>query len=145
MVFRRDDPAETPAGHVEVFGEARDHERIVGKIERAPGRVIVGEAEIDFVDDQPPVPLTNRRNDAFHFVAADARARRIRWRCDQNAARGWRPILLDQLCGELIIRLGTDGNTDGLAFQNADEMARARIARIREQNAIVAVHEQRVD
>jgi len=136
--------------------------------------VIVGEPEIDFVDDQPSAPLRDRRNDALHFVAGDTRARRIRRRGDEdphacgsrrcaaprggvvcalgrpgganvNATRGRRPILFDQLRGELIIRRRTNGNADRLAFQNANEMARARIARIGEQNAVIAVHQQRVD
>ncbi len=94
--LRRDDPAEPPPGHVEVLGEARHDEEIVGV--RDPRRdstdsrlAVVGQAEVDLVDDEPPAEPRDGSGDRAHLVGRDLRAGRIRRRRDQHAARARRP------------------------------------------------------
>ena len=53
QVRRRHQPAEAPAGHAEVFGEAVDHDRIPVERQHARGRRRIGDAMVDLVGDQP--------------------------------------------------------------------------------------------
>ena len=50
--FRQDHPAETPAGHGEVLGEAIDHDGLVAEGQSRRRRFAIGNAVIDLVGDK---------------------------------------------------------------------------------------------
>ena len=56
-IFGHHHPADSPAGHREVFREAVDRHRPVGEAERGIGRGFVGDAVIDLVGDQADAAL----------------------------------------------------------------------------------------
>ena len=139
----RDDPAEPPTGHRKILREARYHERVVGELEHAARRVVVGESEVDLVDDQrASTPRDGRRR-----CAASRRAprwSRSGWTAMRPALRACvPPVTLDELRGELVSRVGPDRDRDRLALEDPHEMAVARIAGVRKQDLVVAVDEER--
>jgi len=62
---------------------------------------------------------------------------------DQHAACGRRPVALDEICRELVTRVGADRNSHRRAFEQPDERSIARVAWIGEQDPLVAVHDER--
>ncbi len=78
-----------------------------------------------------------------HLVVRDHRARRIRRRGDQRAARAPRPVARDRFRRELVVLRGADRHAERRAFEHPHEVAVARVARIGEQHLLVAVHQQR--
>ena len=147
--LRRHQPAQAPARHVEIFREAGNHERIVGEFQHAVRMLVhaesVGQAEIDFIDDELASMFRHGGDDLAHFFVRHDGAGRIRRRRDQCAARRRRPVPVDQLRRQLIVRFRPDRDADGIALEDADEMAIARITRIGQQNPVVAVDEERHD
>ena len=149
VALRRDDPPQPPPGHVEVLGEARHDEDVVGVLagdgQRGLRLAVVGQAEIDLVDDEPPAQARAGRGDPAQLVRRNLRAGRVRRRRDQHAARARRPRRFDQIGGKLVIRLRPDRNADGFPLEHADEMPVARIAGIGQQDLVVAIDEERHD
>ena len=107
--------------------------------------MVVGESQVDFVDDQASTEARDGGDDLSHLVRRNAGARRIRRRRDQHATRRGCPLPLDRFGGQLIARFGPDRNADGLAFQYADEVTIARIPGIGHQDAIIAIDDERDD
>ncbi len=143
MPLGGDDPAQPPTGHVEVLGEARDDEEVVGQRECRARRALVGQAEVDLVDDQPSAEVVDRAGDARHLVVSDHRAGGIRRRGDQRRTRASGPVARDRLRRELVVLRGTDGHADRRPFEHAHEVPVARIAGVGEQHLLVPVQQQR--
>src|SRR5215467_1358903 len=97
-------PAEAPASHVEILGEAADYESVLSKLERASRFARVRKSEIDLIDDQHAALRCDRGSNPLELVARHHRACWIRGRRDERAASSWRPLARDELRGELIIR-----------------------------------------
>ena len=89
VALGRDDPAQPPPGHVEVLGEARHDEEssacAPASVERRLRLAVVGEAEIDLVDDEPPAQRAHGRGDPAQLVR-----RRPACRSDSTATRSAR-------------------------------------------------------
>ena len=88
-VVRRDDPAETPACHREIFRERVDDEGIARVFEHR-GRVRpVGEAMIDLVGDDADVALGADGHDRGEFGLWQDRSGRVGRTGNDQAGRGW--------------------------------------------------------
>ena len=59
-LLREHHPAQAPARHAEIFGEAVDHDHVAGEPERGPRLRAVGQALVDLVDDQHALLLLNK-------------------------------------------------------------------------------------
>ncbi len=104
---------------------------------------VVGEAEIDLVDDEPAA----QPRDVAAIARSSSGATCVPVGFDGDAISAPRvravPRALDQAGGKLVARFGPDRNADGVALEHADEMAVARVARVGEQDLVVAVDEER--
>ncbi len=146
VALRCDDPPQPPPGHVEVLGEARHDEQIVGvragDRERRSRLAGVAQPEVDLVDDETPAQPGDGLRDPRELVRRDLRAGRIGRRGDQHAACPPGPRALDQAGGELIAGLGSDRDAYGRPLEHADEMPVARVSGVGEQDLLVAIDEQ---
>ena len=142
-----DDPAQAPAGHVEVLGEARDDEQVLGKRPgefegraRLPG---VGEAQVDLVDDQRRTPVRHGFGDRPHLPGGDHRPGRIRWRGEQDRPRRRRPVLLDKRGRELVVGVGADRHPQRHTLDDPREVAVARVRGVGHHHRCIALDQQR--
>ena len=147
MALGRDDPAQSPARHVEVLGKARHDEQVVGvhagRGERRAALAVVAQPEVDLVDDEAAAARSTERSDPRHLIGCDLRAGRIRGRGDQHRARALRPRVVDRGRRELITGFRTRGNADRRPLEHTNEMPAARIGRIGQQHFVVAVDDER--
>ena len=148
--LRRDDPAQPPAGHVEILGEARDDEQVVGvtagQFEHRARLAGVGQSKVDLVDDEPATaPARHGFGDA---PASPPAAIIVPVGFDGDASRtarvARRPVLLDSAADELVGGVRADRHAHRLAFD--DPRTRLRLhgydgSDIR--TACVAIDEQR--
>src|SRR5690348_13281948 len=143
MALRGHQPSETPAGHVEVLRETAYDESFVGEFQGGARPPRVGKAQIDLVDDERAAARGDDVADALELVPRDGRAGRVRRRGDQCPARAPGPVALEQRRAQLVVRLGSDRDAERLAFERADEVTTAGIARVGEQDLVVTIDDQR--
>ena len=136
-------PAEPPAGHVEVFAEAVDADDLVvdGQC-RLAIRIVVRQAEVDFVDQRDAAVPRHDLVDATQLVGCNRRAGRVRRRCQQHAARPLGPCGLDLGCTELKALGSGCRDQHGTAVGGAHEMAIARVARVRQQHLVAGLDQR---
>ena len=110
---RRSDPAEPPAGHREVLGEAGHHDGVARQRERALGPLAVGDAVVDLVGDQLDVVGAAPVDHLGQPLAGQHRAGRVRRAGDDQPVE--RSGAVEQLGRRRPPGLGPDGDGDGLA------------------------------
>ena len=138
-------PAQAPAGHAEVLREAVDDDcaGVVGRnaARRAVGTV-VGEPQVDLVDDAPSVAVGDSRAEASQLVVGQGGTRRIRRRGDHDAARPVRPCAGDGLGVELESRLRGRLDQPDPAAEAFCEPAVAGVRRVGDEDLVAGVDER---
>ncbi len=138
-----DHPAQAPARHVEVFAEAVDADDVLADRERrVPEGLLVGEAEVDLVDEGEAVACLHGGVDAAQFIGRDRGARGVGGRRQQHAARLRAPMRGDLVGAELEALPGGGGHEHRAAVRRAHEMAVARVARVRHEYLVALLDER---
>ena len=137
-----DQPAQSPTGHAEVFGEAVDDDEVLAEFECGARRAFIGQPEIDFIDQCETAPCPCEGNDAGEFIERNRGAGWVGRRGQQCAAGGRAPVLGQQPFGHLEARVGKDWYGTRYPVEGGNEMPVAGIARIGEQYLIAHAHQR---
>ncbi len=138
----RDQPAEAPAGHTEVLGEAVEHERRVVDFQHT-GRIgAIGEAVVDLVHHQMPAAAFQRSRQASQIVPCQQGTGGIGRRSYQGAHAVLVPVPLDQIGRQLITHIRADRDQLRGTFDQAQEVPVAGIPRVGQQPMLAWVDQQ---
>ena len=90
--LRHHHPTQAPARHIEVFAEAVDGDDVVTKLQgRLAKGFVIGQAQIDFIDDGQPALGAHDFVDAAQLVGRNRGARGVGGRGQHHAARALAP------------------------------------------------------
>jgi len=141
-IDRRHQPAQAPAGHAEILGEAVEHEGIVIDLQHAGGVAAVGQAVIDLVHHQMPATGFQRTGQFGQLVPAKHRTGGVGGRCDQGADAITVPVSLDQVGIELIAHLRAHRHQLRGALDQPQKVPIAGIAGVRQQPMLARIDQQ---
>jgi hypothetical protein len=139
---RRDQIAESPAGHREGLREAVQHEGAVGVLEDRAVAPALGEAVVDLVGDDEGGPLLRQRGDDRHPLRRQHRSGGITWRVDQDGPRAGSQAGPDGLGTILEAILFGRVHVNGHALGVTDEVRIAGVVRIAEDDLVARIEER---
>ncbi len=138
---RHHQPAQAPASHIEVLGEAVDGDHVVVQAQRRYRRRVVRQTLVDLVDDGKALAGPHGLQDARQLVRQDRCAGGVGRRCQQHATGLFAPVGL-HLLGRELEALGRAAR-DHLraAVESGDEMPVAGVAGVGHQHFRADLHQ----
>ena len=135
---RQHEPAQAPAGHAEILGEAVDQDRFRCRGERRPGPVLVGDAVVDLVHDEADGPLAAEGGQGRKILLAEHGAGRVGGARQHEAVQ--RPVDGRELPdGGLEPGRGVDRDRHHLDVERSQDVAVGRIARHRHGDPVAGI------
>ncbi|MNE13038.1 hypothetical protein D3C80_1058640 [compost metagenome] len=141
-VLRRHQPAQPPAGHAEILGEAVEHIGLVVHLQHAGRIQTIGQPVVDLVHQQLAAARAKSAGQPRQLLAAEHAAGGIGRRGQQRADAVRVPVALDQFGSQLVVRLRPHRHQLRIALDQAQEVAVARVAGIGEQPVLARIHQQ---
>ena len=144
---RQHQPAQAPAGHVEIFAEAVDADDLVTQaIGQAQGAVAVGivkaQAQVNFVHQRHTAALAHQAGNALQLFAGNGCAGGVGRRGQQHTARGWAPGRLHLRCAELKALGRARRQQHRRALSGLHKLAVAGVARVGHQHLVAGLDER---
>ena len=138
QILRQHEPAQAPARHAEILGEAVDDDGVLAERQDRLGRLVVGDAVIDLIRDDPYAPAAAPAGKTFQIGARDHRAGGI-GRAGQDEAVDRARDGRQQVGSRLEAGLHGGGNRHHLDVERGQDVAVGRIAGFRDRDACPGV------